>query len=150
MPWKAPWGSSGTLLAANFALLARSWALKGALVTLLERSWDVLGTSWRALGRSGALLAALGRFWDALGTLVARFQHLQGSILGSPRNPPGHFKEDSEQPKRTNANIPKVDRKLSENRPRRFRKPNPAALYSLLPTRSISKKLGAGGLRAAN
>ena len=45
--------------------------------------------------------------------------------------------------------IPKVARKLSKNGPRRFRKSNPAALDSQLTLVSITKKLGAGGPRAA-
>ena len=60
------------------------------------------------------------------------------------------LQEDSEQPQRTNAKIPKVGRKLPENHPRRFRKINPAAMCSQLAPGSIAKKLGAGGLRAAN
>ena len=43
-----------------------------------------------------------------------------------------------------------IGRKLSENRPRRFQKPNPASMYCQLPPRSIAKMIGAGGLRAAN
>ena len=60
------------------------------------------------------------------------------------------LQEVSEQPKLTNANIPKVDRMPSKNHPRRFRKPSPQALYSQHPPLSVAKKLGAGGLRVAN
>ena len=73
--------SLGALLGA----LGRSWALLGALGTLLGRSWDALGRSW-------ALLDALGRSWGALGTLLARFGILQGSILGSPWSSQSYFK----------------------------------------------------------
>ena len=77
VPWKASWGSSGSLLAAKFALLAHSWALLTALGSLLGRSWDALGTLLDALGRSwtllGALGALLGRSWLDLGPSRARF-----------------------------------------------------------------------------
>ena len=67
----------GGVLGANFALLARSWALLGAL----GRSWDALGTllgrSWDALGRSWLLLAAqetlLGHSWLDLGPPILDF-----------------------------------------------------------------------------
>ena len=98
MPWKASWDPSGALLAANFALLARSWTLLDGLETLLGRSWDALGTllgrSWvalgsllHALGRSWPLL---GRSWDALGTLLGRCWSLLAA-LGRPRDPLGTF-----------------------------------------------------------
>ena len=120
---------------ATFAALGRSW---DALGTFLARSWTLLGRSW-------TLLDALGCSWDPLGTLLARFRDLQGSILASPEL----LQEAPDQPKRTNASIPKVDRKLSKNCPRRFRKPSPPALYSQL-LYLFAKKLEAGGLRAAN
>ena len=61
VPWKASRGSSGTVLAANFALLARSWALWGALGMLLGRSWDALGA---ILVHLEAILACLGANLD--------------------------------------------------------------------------------------
>ena len=102
----------------------------------LGRSWEALGT---LLGGSrdafGALLDALGRSWALLGC----FWHAHGSIEGFPKidlgiseESPWLLQEGSEQSKRMNADIPKVDRKLSENRPSRSRKPN---LYSRLPPR---------------
>ena len=78
VPWKATWGSSGTLLAANFALLARSWALLAALGSLLGRSWALLGLNLephgRLLGSTWSLLRVssvqLGRSWGASGCLL--------------------------------------------------------------------------------
>ena len=109
------------------------------------------------LAAVGALLAALDALLAALGTLLGRSKDTLGLIwgprrvdLGLSEESPRLLQEDSEQLKRTNANIPNVDRKLSENHPRGFRKPNPAALYSQLPPTSIAKMMGAGGLRAAN
>ena len=71
VPWKASWGSSGTLLAANFALLgalSRSWPLLGrswaALGPHLEPLGRVLGGSWALLGGSWA---SLGASWGLLG-----------------------------------------------------------------------------------
>ena len=55
----------------SWRALGRSWALLGALGTLLERSWDALGRSW-------ALLEALGRSWEPLGTLLSAL----GSLVG--------------------------------------------------------------------
>ena len=117
-------------------LLGALGTLLGALGTLLGHSWCALGRSWALLGRSWE---APGSIWDPPG-LDFRFSWESPELL----------QEDSEQLKRTNANIPKVDRNLSKNGPRRFRKPNPAALDSQLPPLSIAKKLGAVGLRAAN
>ena len=113
----------GGVLGANFALLARSWALLGAL----GRSWDALGT---LLGRPWTLLGALGgswpllraswdaleRSWEPRGTLLARFRDLPGSILGSPQL----LQEVSEQPKRRKfrksaASCPGTVRDDSEN-----------------------------------
>ena len=142
-PPGAPLGHQLRSLGALLGALGRSWVLLG-------RSWDALGT---LLGRSWTLLGALGRSWALLGR--------SWDAPGSSWNPPGLdltlswespelLQEDSEQPKRTNANIPKVDRNLSKNGPRRFRKTNPAPLDSQLPPLSIARKLGAGGFASAS
>ena len=143
-------GRSWLLLGRSWPLLARSWATLGPL---LGRPWLLLGRSWDALGRSWTLLGVLGRSWALLG----RSWDAPGSIWDPPGldfrlswESPELLQEYSEQLKRTKANIPTVDRKLSENGPRRFRKPNPAALDSQLPSLSIANKLTASGLRAAN
>ena len=124
-----PRASQDPFLEASRAPTSLSWCTLGCswlLLGALGRSWDALGT---LLGRSLTLLDALGRSWDPLGTPLARFRDLQGWILVSPG-----------RPKRTKANIPKVDRKLSKNCPRRVRKPNPSALYSQLPPLSIRQE----------
>ena len=116
--------------------LGRSWAVLGDL----GRSWVVLGRSWVALGRSwNALGSLLGRSWSALGAHLAELKKVK-PILDPPRVDfglseefPELLQEASEQPKRTSANLPKVDRKMSKNWPRRFRKPNLPALHSQLP-----------------
>ena len=87
-----------------------------ALGTLLGHSWALLGHSWALLGRS----------WDAPGSIWEP----PGLDFRLSWESPELLHEDSEQPKRTNANIPKVGRKLSKNGPRRFRKLNPTALDS--------------------
>ena len=142
-PPGAPLGPSWPPTSLSWRALGRSWALLG-------RSWDTLGTllgrSWTLLGALGSSWALLGRSWDAPGSIWDP----PGLDFRLSWESPELLQEDSEQLKRTNANIPKVDRNLSENGPRRFRKPNPAALDSQLPPLSIAKKLGAGGSRAAN
>ena len=55
-PHRAPLGPSWPPTSPSWRALGRSWALLGALGTLLERSWNALGT----LGRSWALLGVLG------------------------------------------------------------------------------------------
>ena len=104
-------------MAVNFALLARPWVLLSALGLLVGRSWETLGT---LLGRSCALLDALGRSWallDALGTLLTRFMDLKGSVLDLSEEPARLFQDESDQPKRINANSPQVGRKRYENCP---------------------------------
>ncbi len=109
--------------------------------TLLGRSWDALGRSWM-------LLDALGRSWDALGTLVARSRDLRGWILGSPGTPQSHFESILRATERPNANIPKVDRRLSEN----CRKPRRNHAANLIPTPRALRRIPTecGGLREAN
>ena len=48
-PRETSWGSPGTLLAANFAPLARSRALLGSFGAALGRSWPALGRPWLGL-----------------------------------------------------------------------------------------------------
>ena len=87
----------------------RSWALLG-------RSWGALGRSWGALGR---LLDALGRSWTllgALGALLGRSWLDLGPSLDVRLSweSPELLQEDSEQLKRTNANIPKAPKSVQE------------------------------------
>ena len=142
-PPGAPLGPYWPQTSLSWRALGRSWALLGrswdALGTLLGRSW----TLWGALGRSWPLL---GHSWDALGTISGP----PGLDFELSWESPELLQEDSEQPKRTNANIPKVGRKLSKNGPRRFRKPNPTALDSQLPPLSIAKQARGRRSRGAN
>ena len=74
VPWEAPWGSSGTLLAANFALLARSWGLFGGF-------WASLGRLGLALGDASCPQISKLRL---LGPLLHHFRQL-GAPFGAEK-----------------------------------------------------------------
>ena len=128
--------------------LGRQLRALGALLAALGRSWPLLGRSWDALG---TLFDALGRSWPLLGplrTILARFRDLQGSLLGSPELQ--YFKRLPINPsarmrtfRKSTGSCPRTVREDSENQVHQ-RCTASSLLYRL------TKKLWAGGLRAAN
>ena len=122
---------------ASWRRLGRQLCSLGALLAALG---TLLGHSLDALGRSRALLTALQRSWDSLRTRLARFKHLQGSILSSPEL----LQEVSEQPKG------RTFRKSAESCPRTVREDSKNQILQRWIASSLlylfAKKLGAGGL----
>ena len=130
------WDQLGANLGAPGTNLAPTWAL-------LEPSWDqlepTLGYHGRSCNALGALLVTLGRLWTLQGRSRVDFDAPR-RILAFQRQDFDVYEALFWSVWRSFLICNQRIRELSDNPPRRFRKPNPAAMYSELPTRSLSPR----------